>query len=123
MINRISRRLGFARFQGIRPSRDGSLTVRVVLDSTADGVCVAFSTPRRIGSAVVRNRLRRQARELMRERSLQLPSGFYLVGIDQAPVDNSWGQLGISLDVALPRAVERAAKPSTPTPSSPEVLL
>jgi len=64
-------------------------------------VHVAFSTPKRIGSAVVRNRIRRQLRELMRARATQLPHGWYLLGVEREVVDNDWGQLGILLDQVL----------------------
>jgi hypothetical protein len=57
---------------------------------------------------VVRNRVRRQLRELMRERAQHLPHGWYLLGIDHLPVDNGWGQLGISLDRVLAASLSRA---------------
>ena len=72
MISRIPRRLGFARFQGIRPIREGILTVRMVPDPSAAGVHVAFATPKRIGPAVVRNRVRRQVRALMHAQAAAL---------------------------------------------------
>ena len=123
MISRIPRRLGFARFQGIRPIREGILTVRMVLDSSAAGVHVAFATPKRIGPAVVRNRVRRQVRALMHAQAPTLPRGWYLIGIEAAPVDNSWGQLSELLAAALPRAVQRV-KHQTPTNPLPhEVTL
>ena len=114
MISRIPRRLGFARFQGVRPIREGILTVRMVPDSSAVGVHVAFATPKRIGPAVVRNRVRRQVRALMRAQAATLPRGWYLIGIEAPPVDNSWGQLSGLLATALPRAVQRA-KHQTPS--------
>jgi len=83
--------------------------LRVALDPAAGGVRLAFSTPKRIGSAVVRNRARRQARELMRARSQQLPAGWYLLGIERAAVDKHWGQLGMMLD----RVIDRALKQQT----------
>lgn len=82
--------------------------MRMVIDDTAGGVRVAFSTPKRIGTAVVRNRARRRLRELMRERAHHLPHGWYLLGIDHPAVDNSWGQLGISLDRVLADGLSRA---------------
>lgn len=108
MISRIPRRLGFARFQGIRPIREGILTVRMVPDSSTANVHVAFSTPRRIGPAVVRNRVRRQLRALMQDQVATLPRGWYLIGIEAPPVDNSWGQLSGLLATALPRVIQRA---------------
>jgi len=105
VIGRIPRRVGFARFAGSRATRDQGLSVRLTLDDAAGGVRVAFSTPKRIGTAVVRNRARRQLRELMRERADRLPSGWYLLGVEQAPVDKNWGQLGITLDRVLSHAL------------------
>lgn len=115
VIGRIPRRVGFAPFRGSRAVRESILSLRVVVDPVADGVRVAFSTPKRIGSAVTRNRLRRQLRELMRERSHRLVSGWYLIAVEPGAVDRTWGQLGTSLDRALERALNQAenAKKST----------
>ena len=123
MISRIPRRLGFARFQGIRPIREGILTVRMVPDPSAAGVHVAFATPKRIGPAVVRNRVRRQVRALMHAQAAALPRGWYLIGIEAPPVDKSWGQLSELLATALPRAVQRAKHHSPTNPLPNEVLL
>ena len=123
MIARIPRRLGFARFHGVRPFRDGALAVRVVVDPTAGGVRVAFATPRRIGPAVVRNRVRRQLRALMHARSGQLPAGWYLLSVDAPVVDNSWGQLGYSLDTVLPRVSGVTTVAAIPTGNKTQVTL
>jgi ribonuclease P protein component len=50
-------------------------------DPAAEGPSLAFSVPRRVGSAVTRNRVRRQLRELLRdaERENRLPAGDYLL--------------------------------------------
>ena len=106
MIGRIPRRVGFTPFRGSRALRDGSLSLRFVADPAAHGVRVAFSTPKRIGSAVTRNRLRRQLRELVRARANRLPSGWYLLGVERDTVDSSWGQLSLTVD----RLLERSAK-------------
>lgn len=104
MIGRIPRRLGFERFRTVRAVRDGGLALRVVPDPAAGTVRVAFSTPRRIGSAVVRNRLRRQLREAFRARATLIPDGWYLVSVER-PVDDDWGSLGTTVDNLLARAV------------------
>ena len=97
--------------------------MRMVPDSSAAGVHVAFATPKRIGPAVVRNRVRRQVRALMHAQASALPRGWYLIGIEAPPVDKSWGQLSSLLAAALPRAVQRD-KHQTPTSPPPnEVLL
>lgn len=103
--------------------------MRMVPDNSTTGVHVAFSTPRRIGPAVVRNRVRRQVRALMHAEATTLPRGWYLIGIEAPPVDNSWGQLSDLLARALPRAVQRAQQQtqshssSRSNPSSSDVLL
>ena len=49
-----------------------------------DSAQVAFLTPKRLGPAVVRNRLRRRMREIYR-RHLDPPQGVYLVWIARPP--------------------------------------
>jgi ribonuclease P protein component len=89
------------------------MSLRVAYDPAAAGVRVAFSTPKRIGPAVTRNRLRRQLRELMRVRSARLTSGWYLLAVEPEAVDKSWGQLGTTLDRLLDH-VQNHAKSSVP---------
>lgn len=50
--------------------------------------CVAFAISRKVGSAVVRNRLRRQLRDEVASlaRAGRLPTGAYLVGLDSTAV-------------------------------------
>jgi ribonuclease P protein component len=81
--------------------RHGALTLRVSLDSAAGGVRAAFSTPKRIGTAVQRNQLRRRLRALLRSRADRLPHGWYLIGADAAAVDKNWGQLQSTVDELL----------------------
>ena len=118
MIQRISKRDSFARFRGVRALRDGQLSMRAVIDPTASGVHLALATPTRMGSAVARNRVRRQVRAAMRERAHLAPAGWYLIAIDGHAVDTTWGQLGISLDTLL-QGVRRQAP--TPVNSAPRL--
>ncbi len=81
MIGRISRREDFTRLH-----RHGTVTaagpVRVrALVEPGVGVRLAFAARRRVGTAVRRNRLRRQAREMIRDMAVegQVPEGWYLV--------------------------------------------
>jgi ribonuclease P protein component len=47
---------------------------------------VAFLTPKRLGPATVRNRLRRRMREIFRRGPAAVPAGFHLVWMARAPV-------------------------------------
>ena len=92
-------------------TRHESLGLRLAVDPAAGHVRVAFSTPKRIGSAVVRNKLRRQLRALMQERASRLPAGWYLLAVEPPAVDKNWGQLGTALDGVLVAALPGAQDP------------
>jgi ribonuclease P protein component len=101
VISRISTQAGFARFRGVSTLRHGAFTLRAVPDAAVSTVHLAIATPKRSGSAVARNRVRRQVRAAMRERAHRLPSGWYLVSLQGTAVDIDWGQLGISIDALV----------------------
>lgn len=61
---------------------------------------VAFAIGRPVGSAVVRNRVRRRLRELMSARTTDL-TGLFLVGVSPEASDLDFGALGAQLDIAL----------------------
>lgn len=67
MIDRVSDRADFDRFRtdGVR-SRGGPLTLVRLDRPDAQRPAVAFAVSRKVGSAVIRNRLRRQLRSLFR---------------------------------------------------------
>lgn len=44
---------------------------------------VAFAVPRRVGTAVLRNRVRRRLRAAVRTIGAEVPEGRYLIGADQ----------------------------------------
>jgi ribonuclease P protein component len=56
---------------------------------------VAFAIGRRVGGAVVRNRLRRRIRALFEAeaRASGLPSGWYLVGVSPTTAEPTWPEL------------------------------
>jgi ribonuclease P protein component len=69
-----------------------------------------FVVSRAVGSAVVRNRVRRRLRHLVRERLTELPAGARLVVRANAGAARASGaDLGQQLDAALRTAVDRAA--------------
>lgn len=71
---------------------------------------VGFVIPRKVGGAVVRNRVRRRLRELLRavERSGGLAPGDYLVIVAPGAAACEFGQLRHHLDVALDRSARGA---------------
>ncbi|MGH9056360.1 MAG: ribonuclease P protein component [Acidimicrobiales bacterium] len=81
MIWRVDRRATFEALRRARRLREGALTVSWVPGDPGEPPRVAFTIGRRVGSAVVRNRLRRRLRILVREAAPTLPPGAYLVGV------------------------------------------
>jgi ribonuclease P protein component len=82
LIDRISGRASFRRFDGARRRRTGLFTLVVAEPPSADGPpALAFAVARRIGGAVVRNRIRRRLRAVFAEldRRGELPRRWYLV--------------------------------------------
>lgn len=62
---------------------------------------VAFAISRKVGSAVVRNRLRRRLRAMFDGLSSDLPQGMYLVKCDIRAKDLSYDELHTQLREAL----------------------
>jgi ribonuclease P protein component len=63
---------------------------------------IAFSVSRRVGNAVVRNRVRRRLRELVRARMDRLTPGHaYLISVAPAGSGTSFQDLSAQLDAAL----------------------
>jgi ribonuclease P protein component len=80
LIWRVDRREIFQALRKGRRRRCGPLTVSWVEGDPAEPPKVAYSVGRRVGSAVVRNRVRRRLRVLIRESADMLAPGAYLVG-------------------------------------------
>ena len=69
---------------------------------------VGLSTPRTLGGAVQRNRVRRRLRELVRARLERIGPGWDLLLIARpAAGDASHAELGAAMDALLDRALER----------------
>jgi ribonuclease P protein component len=76
--------------------------------TTAEPARVAFAIPRRVGGAVVRNRLRRQARAHLAERAgTTAMSGAYLVALAPGAAAADRPELLADLDVCLERVEQR----------------
>lgn len=92
--------------------RHGVLEFRYLLDGGCGPPRVAFAVSRRVGSAVVRNRLRRRLRAVMRElsdpaRPPAFPSGDYLIRPRPAATAAAFDQLRQDAVGALARIGQR----------------
>jgi len=76
---------------------------------------VAFAVNRKVGNAVVRNRLRRRMRAIVTERAAELPAGAYLVHCDPTGPSLDFHELKVAMSQALEKATNRAhpGAPST----------
>jgi ribonuclease P protein component len=82
LIWRIDRRDAFASLRHGRRHRAGPLTVSWVGGDPTEPPRVAYTIGRRVGSAVVRNRVRRRLRMVIREAAPMLhPGAYYLIGV------------------------------------------
>jgi ribonuclease P protein component len=109
LIERIHGRATFRRFgPEARRIRSGPLTV-VVADRQDGRAAVAYAVSRRVGPAVVRNRLRRQLRAAIRSIDLAAPvdPGWYLVVVHPSARGRTYGELADALRRALADAGAR----------------
>ena len=71
---------------------------------------VAYALGRSTGSAVVRNRLRRQLRSIVRPAASRLSPGWYLLGADSRATSMSFAEISAQTDELLRRAVDKAQR-------------
>ena len=94
-----------------RRARHGHVSVTHVparTTTSADPARVAFAIPRKVGGAVVRNRLRRQARAHLAERAGRTAmSGAYLVALAPGAAAADRPELLADLDLCLERVEQR----------------
>ncbi|HWE57040.1 MAG TPA: ribonuclease P protein component [Acidimicrobiales bacterium] len=90
---RVEHRDTFEALRRGRRRRRGPLTVSWVPGDPAEPPRVAYTIGRRVGSAVVRNRLRRRLRMLMRQLATDLRPGAYLVGASPEAARLTYTQL------------------------------
>lgn len=112
-MNSISRSAEFAevRARGFK-YRGGALSL-VFLPGDESEVKLGMSVPRKVGKAVVRNKLRRRVREIFREKESSLLAGSYvlLAYPESARLDyHQLSEIVTSLTVRASRAVSSASK-------------
>ena len=71
---------------------------------------VAFAVPRKVGTAVERNRVRRRLRAVVTEVAGAVPAGSYLVGIDQGVRGLPFQELRTKVIEAMQRASQVAPR-------------
>jgi len=108
LIGPITRRQEFARLsrEG-RRRRQGCLWVAAVASSEAGGVRVAFALPRKAGTAVERNRVRRRLRAAITPLEQQIPPGWYLIGVTRPAREISWRDICTDLPGVVNGPAER----------------
>jgi ribonuclease P protein component len=82
---RVRDRAAFAALRSGRRGHAGSVRVTWVPEDGASPPRAAFAVGRRVGSAVARNRVRRQLRAVLAELAPELAPGTYLVAYRGAP--------------------------------------
>jgi len=107
-VGRITSRAAFAELQRSR-ARASIGPVRALFmpaDESVDGVFpqVGYAIGRRCGGAVVRNSLRRRAREAARSEAPTLPRGSYLVRVEPAATALAPAEFRADVAAALRRA-------------------
>jgi ribonuclease P protein component len=81
----------------------GALWCTFVLDPAVQPPQVAFSISRAVGTAVVRNRLRRRLRAILQARSHDLPGGTFLFGARPRAAVASFDELVFAVTQLLDR--------------------
>jgi ribonuclease P protein component len=101
LIWRVDRQATFQALRHGRRRRHGPITISWVPGDPTEPPRVAYTIGRRVGSAVVRNRLRRRLRMLMREAAPWLRPGAYLVGASAAAAAASYAELRTAVSETL----------------------
>ena len=119
MIDRIQSRSAFARVRREGSHvRSGLLSCTMVIDPSLTAPQVGYALSRSYGSAVERNRLRRQLRELVKVRADRMPAGIYVFGGSPKAKKLSFAELGQHLD----RLISKMAPKPVAAPAAPAVV-
>ena len=88
--------------------RSGPLSCTMFVDSSLSSPQVGYALGRNYGSAVRRNRLRRQLRELVKSREGALLRGVYVFGASPHAHGVPFEELGRHLDRLLSKLAEKS---------------
>ena len=94
--------------------RSGPLTVLFLEQKSWSDVEVSYAISRRVGTAVVRNRLRRRLKAIMTELAPSLVAGAYVVRTGPGSSTLDYEELRVAMSRALERATRRQIPPSHP---------
>lgn len=108
LIGRIQNRAAFLRLrqEGIHV-RSGPLSCTMFVDASLPSPQVGYALGRPFGSAVRRNRLRRQLRELVKTRESAMVAGVYVFGASRRADGTDFSELATHLDRLLAKAAEK----------------
>lgn len=110
VVWRVRDRETFGRLRRSRQRvRVGPLTVTFAPAASPAPPQVAYAIGRKVGGAVVRNRLRRRLRAVFSELAPQLAPGAYLVGAAPEAAPLSFGELKAIVSEALDAVVRRSS--------------
>jgi ribonuclease P protein component len=115
---------GQARFAALRKApraRSGPLTLRWSRSNAAPFPAIAFAISRKVGSATVRNQLRRRLRDSARRLDPPLMPGDYLLSASPEAADSPYGQLDGHLRHAVDALRETSASRRGPAGSTSSV--
>ncbi len=101
LIWRVDRRDTFEALRRARRHSHGPITISWVAGDPAEPPRVAYTIGRRVGPAVVRNRVRRRLRMLIREAAPKLRPGAYLIGVRPSAVLLDYDELKEALSKGL----------------------
>lgn len=110
----VQRRATFDAFGTGRRGKAGPITVSWVPGQPTEPPRVAYAIGKRVGPAVVRNRLRRRLRMIIREVAPTLPPGAYLIGAGPPAALSPYDELRTMVPQAI--AISTRARPAGQEP-------
>ena len=96
------------RQHGVRFKANGFISL-VFLSRESSEKKTAMSIPRKVGNAVVRNRVRRRMRSCISELGERMPSGSYLFSIYPEVVGLNYHQLLEMVELLVEKVVDKAS--------------